>query len=424
VDKAMERSRAAIKRGVEDQFRALAGLAPDLQSALGSLNDQIIKLSADAKAVGMSDGAISRLSSLAVSNARSQFLSPLNTALDGANAFLGQGKSTDWMGLQTKIMSASSPEEAAAAMAEFSAAIDNAANTVSSLNDGFKSLDEFLNGLKLSDLSTLNPEQRYRESQGQFNSALLKAQAGDSSALASLPQLAQQFLGESQSYFGSNASYAKDFKGVQDALGMLKAAPTATQQAASAAPTQQAGAEFLAAVVPALINKFSTQFDTTQAAIAATAPAPITKNAVDTIEDEIAALEDQKYAIKGTAPGKKKERAAIQAQIDALKKRKKIEVKKLNARAGGGWTSGLTLVGEMGPEIIDVPGSALVQNHRQTQQIISSKNDQQAAELQAQTVELRALVRLQAAANKALLEELRASREHLYDIDKRQRLAG
>jgi hypothetical protein len=205
---------------------------------------------------------------------------------------------------------------------------------------------------------------------------------------------------------------------------LLKAAPTATQQAAAAAPTQQAGADFLAAAIPALVSKFATEFDTTQASMAALQPAPIAKNAVDTIEDEIAALEDQKYAIKGTAPGKKKERAAIQAQIDALKKRKKIEVKKLNAKASGGWTSGLTLVGEMGPELIDVPGAALVQNHRQTQQILSSKNDQQVTELQAQTVELRALVRLQAAANKALLEELRASREHLYDIDKRQRLAG
>jgi tape measure domain-containing protein len=427
VEKAADRSRAAIKRSVEDQFRALAGLAPTLESALGSLNDQIIKLSTDARAVGISEDAIAKLSSQTVSNARAGYLAPAQGVLDGALGFLGKGKPVDFDALKAAVINAKTPEEFESASSNFSLAVDDAVANFNVFNNALtssvKAIGSFVDSLDISDLSPLTPEQKYRESQGQYNAALLKAQKGDQEALASLPQLAQQFLAQSQSFYGSSGNYAKDFAGVQSALGMIQATALKAAAAQKPALSQTEAAEFIVATAPDKLVQFSQQFDATQAAIAATAPAPIVKNAVDLLEDEIAALEDQKYAIKGMGPKKKAERNAIQDQIDALKKRKKIELKKLNAKASGGWTSGLTLVGEMGPEIIDVPGSALVSNHRQTQNILTSGSDKQIKELQAQTKELQALVRLQAAANKALLDELKASREHLYGIERRARLA-
>lgn len=424
LNKSIERQRAAIKRGVEDQFRALAGLAPTLQSALGSLNDQIIKLTADARAVGMSEGAIGRLSALAVSNAKTGYLSPVQTALDGVNAFLGKGAPVDFDQLMKDVLFAETPEDTANAMAKLAAAAGDSAAKLQGLNDSMKGLDDFLTGLATSDLSALNPEQRYQTAKGDFGTAILKAQAGDQAALASLPQLAQRFLGESQNMFASSGQFVKDYQGVESALKLLSSsAPAIAAAQAPAAMTQTQVAEFGASVLPAKLAQFGEGFDVSAANNIVPA-APITKNAVDLIEDEIASLENQKAAIKGTSKAKKRERALLQDQIDALKKRKKLEIKKLNAKAGGGWTSGLTLVGEAGPELIDVPGAALVSNHRATQNILTTGNDAQVAELRAQTKELQALVRLQQAANKALLAELQASREHLYDIDRRQRLAG
>lgn len=59
--------------------------------------------------------------------------------------------------------------------------------------DGIKSLSDYLNQSLFGDLSPLNPEQQLAAAQSQLDTAIAAASGGDATALASLPQLMDQF---------------------------------------------------------------------------------------------------------------------------------------------------------------------------------------------------------------------------------------
>lgn len=85
-----------------------------------------------------------------------------------------------------------------------------------------KSIDDFIDGLKLSDLSTLSPGAKYAQASAQFDKTLAGVQAGDPEAIARYQQDAQVFLTASRGIYGSGDQYAQDFQRVVSQSDMLK----------------------------------------------------------------------------------------------------------------------------------------------------------------------------------------------------------
>ncbi|AGW94596.1 hypothetical protein N234_31610 [Ralstonia pickettii DTP0602] len=78
-----------------------------------------------------------------------------------------------------------------------------------------KQVADFQESLRLGDLSTLTPEQKYAEAKRQYDAASAAALSGDSDAQAQWAQIAQAFLEASRSFFASGGQYATDFAAVQ-----------------------------------------------------------------------------------------------------------------------------------------------------------------------------------------------------------------
>lgn len=85
-------------------------------------------------------------------------------------------------------------------------------------------LQQFIDGLTLSSLSPLTPDQRLNEAQAQYEALLAAAQGGDLDALAQLQGAAQAYLGEAQSYYGGVGAYPDIFASVLEQLGLLTGA--------------------------------------------------------------------------------------------------------------------------------------------------------------------------------------------------------
>ncbi|WP_427500809.1 tape measure protein [Methylomonas sp. MED-D] len=348
------------------------------------------------------------------------------------------------------------------------------------------SLRDLIDGLKLGDLSTLTPEQKLAEAKSQYGTTLLKAQAGDQTSLSALAGDAQDYLTAAKNYFASTSDYAAIFDNVTTNLEALSVqfggttdATTAAEQATAAAT---ASANSLATSLTALKTvvdglaatrgaAYDQQAATTSAAVTAAQTGP-TKNRVDTLENQkqanIAGLaanaskadksavtranqyidaQIKAYNFGGDTEADKTVKyqsltdqiAAVNAQIKATKdktakanlvaqrdgltaQRKALGAVKYKFKADGGWTQGPTIVGENGPELINFAHPTMVTNNRQTQAVIGAGNDAMIAELRKQTEELQALVRLQQAANAALLDQLKQSNTALAETARKARL--
>lgn len=96
---------------------------------------------------------------------------------------------------------------------------------------GIQSLQEYVDGLLVGELSPLSPEEQFAEIQAQLNAALSGAQSGDINSLNSLPQLADQFLRMLREREASGADYSGPAQALIDqlrALGVNPFSPTGT----------------------------------------------------------------------------------------------------------------------------------------------------------------------------------------------------
>jgi tape measure domain-containing protein len=84
--------------------------------------------------------------------------------------------------------------------------------------DAVQRIKDYAESLLLSDLTTLSPEEQFRKAQGDYGTALLKAQALDKESLANLPSLADQYLRQAKGYYASSTDYATIFDAVVNAL--------------------------------------------------------------------------------------------------------------------------------------------------------------------------------------------------------------
>ncbi|NJA04155.1 tape measure protein [Methylococcaceae bacterium WWC4] len=348
------------------------------------------------------------------------------------------------------------------------------------------SLRDLIDGLKLGDLSTLTPEQKLAEAKSQYGKTLLKAQAGDQTSLSALAGDAQDYLTAAKTYFASTSDYAAIFDNVTTNLEALSVqfggttdASTAAEQATAAATASAnslaTSLTSLKTVVDGLAAARGAAYDqqaaTTSAAVTAAQTGP-TKNRVDTLENQKQAniaglaanaskadksavtranqyidaqikafnfggdteadktvkyqsLTDQIAAVNAQIKSTKDKtaKANLVAQRDGLTaQRKALGAVKYKFKADGGWTQGPTIVGENGPELINFAHPTMVTNNRQTQAVIGAGNDAMIAELRKQTEELQALVRLQQAANAALLDQLKQSNTALAETARKARL--
>ncbi|QFT84987.1 Prophage tail length tape measure protein [Halomonas sp. THAF12] len=79
-------------------------------------------------------------------------------------------------------------------------------------------LQDWIDSLLLSDQSTLDPSERLQESQSQYASLLVQAENGDTDAMGSLGNVAQQYLAEAASYYGqASGQYGSIFDEILDA---------------------------------------------------------------------------------------------------------------------------------------------------------------------------------------------------------------
>lgn len=99
---------------------------------------------------------------------------------------------------------------------------DQLAAAASAMDAFGESIDDFLAGLKLSDLSTLSPGAKYAQAAAQFEQTMAGVERGDADAIARYQQDAQVFLSASRGIYGSGDQYAQDFQRVLSQSEMLQ----------------------------------------------------------------------------------------------------------------------------------------------------------------------------------------------------------
>jgi hypothetical protein len=114
-------------------------------------------------------------------------------------------------------------------------------SSVDKLKSFSASLRGFLNTLQLSDMSPLNPADKYGAALSQFNTVLSKARGGDADAQANLQSAAQAFLQASKAANASNSTYQNDYQRVTSAVDEMatKASSQATEGQTNLAALRQ-----------------------------------------------------------------------------------------------------------------------------------------------------------------------------------------
>jgi tape measure domain-containing protein len=93
-------------------------------------------------------------------------------------------------------------------------------NNYTALLAAAKGIKSNLDALKLSGLSPLTPTQRLQEAKSQYGQTLLKAQAGDATAMQSLYDRGQQYLSEARSFYASSPEYTRIYEDVMAGVNL------------------------------------------------------------------------------------------------------------------------------------------------------------------------------------------------------------
>lgn len=117
-----------------------------------------------------------------------------------------------------------------AAFAELVPVTEAAAQSVGQLLNQAQDLTDYIRQLRGGSLSPLSPEAQFFEQRAQFEQTLAAAQGGDASAIGNLRDRAGGFLEAAQSYFGGTQGYADIFNQVTSGLSGVAASLGAVQQ--------------------------------------------------------------------------------------------------------------------------------------------------------------------------------------------------
>lgn len=302
-----------------------------------------------------------------------------------------------------------------------------------------KNLKQYLDSLRLSDLSTLSPEQKLAEAHQQYQDILAQAQGGDIEAQGNLQGAAQAYLQEARSYYASTEAYAGIFDQVTATLDALAAqwqtqgeGGLAAMDGALSAYEEQslALADTAAAELQAILPLLSDwQAEATATATAETDKLRATLNANTTaITSAVstsglilaahldAAMAAMTATVAEAMAAHAAQLAAAQAQAIAAAQAPST----VTAHATGGVATGWSLVGEQGPELVNFTEPGRVYTAQDTLRMLSANDSSEDTE--AVVLELKALVRLQANANQQLINKLDAVESRLAGIESKARL--
>lgn len=252
--------------------------------------------------------------------------------------------------------------------------VDSLEATASRLRTFATNVREFRDSLLLGNLSPLTPAQRYAAASEQFNSTAAGAQSGDPVAQANLQNAARQFLEASQAFNASGSGYVSDFAQVQAALTTIAAgadaSATIADQQLAAARQELASAEIQREIARQQLDELKgiksalerMNFGTAGMTAAQTqAMALYTSVGVTSPDTEGLAYWSNLLASGMTL-----------AEVTA---RFMESVKAVRGYASGGFASGLSLVGELGPELVDFSTPARVYTADQTAAMFSGGRD-------------------------------------------------
>jgi hypothetical protein len=276
------------------------------------------------------------------------------------------------------------------------------------LQDSSKAYRAFADGLLVGGLSNLSPEAKYEELRRQFDKTYSLALAGDPTAQGNLTGIAQQFLEASQVYFASSEGHGRNIEMVRSAL----------ESAASAADVQTSIAQrelsLLDRSVAGILQVNSSVLSVREAieryfaaggtrdAVASAGGGAASQVGSDLLSN-VAAYGaangmDSYYVVPGVndyaakmeaatgladrftqlgETGWTPERAFEQSFGMSPSSWKDIETQfyagtPIQARALGGYTPpGLTLVGELGPELVNFDRPSQIYTAKQTREMLS-----------------------------------------------------
>lgn len=105
---------------------------------------------------------------------------------------------------------------------DFSGVVTQSATALAAASDKFnaltKTIDDYLDSLKLGANSTLSPTDQLAEAQNQFNRQITLAQQGNADALGSITQYAGTLLTQAKSYYASSSGYGDIYSATTSAL--------------------------------------------------------------------------------------------------------------------------------------------------------------------------------------------------------------
>lgn len=312
-------------------------------------------------------------------------------------------------------------------------------SAIKTIKNAFVSLAETVKKLLLGDLSTLDPRQKLEEAQKQYTDLLIASRSSDVTAAAAaaskLGSSAEEYLRQAKSYYGATATYAAIFASVTTTLSDLSISQndanqqivdatkalaegaitelqnlsitfadafTAYLQAQIAAQTEQQQAPREQTFLEGLYKNYAATFATTDKADNKEELRKITafnlggmalynaviSNDIPTIKAIAAAakltLKTDETELKAKqsllkAATTVDEKTQLQADIAILKAKIKKDKTLIKFKANGGSTSGLTMVGERGPELLNLPAGTNVVNNTNTQRMLAT-NDRQSLE--------------------------------------------
>lgn len=225
--------------------------------------------------------------------------------------------------------------------------------TIEKSQQAAKAFRAFSDSLKLGDLSTLSPEQKYLEAQRQFATATPEQLQGASSAL----------LEASKAYNSNNEAYARDYEAVQSAIG--KAAVAADGQAMAA----QAQLGYLAQQVAGIAEVNKSVLSVAAALAGYKAAAAVVPVSAGGTGPAIPSAPKPGYLANTTSGWTNTDWAYVLKQAG------------VGAHARGGVGSGWSLVGEEGPELVDFASPGRVYTASQTQAMLGGGASNEVASL-------------------------------------------
>ena len=354
-------------------------------------------------------------------------------------------------------------------------ALTDELDAANKLADAIKNINDYVRGMALGGNSPLSPEQRLAEAQRQYQELLGRAQGGDADAMQKLSGASDAYLEASKQYYGSGTQYANTFDAVKNAMtaiGGLSAPDTNSIQSRvdmlreAQAEEMDALRELQSEKLDALREVQQDHLDAvreasqkSQDAIREAAQKQIEsaqKQTQQTIADlsdpnknaairelkdrtiaELKALQEQAEKLREAANQKALEweeevrkwmtdqNLNDQAMIDALNAIRNA-ITSIPKKATGGMASGLTIVGEKGPELVNFTRPGMVYTAEKTQGMLSGGNNdaivQAIAELKAELkAEMRAVVVTQSNANPQIIEKLSGMEQRLSKMERTQR---